>query len=293
MQRWIFTIFLIAVCVLNPDAIRSQLATDEMQVREVFEKFERGINEQNPAVGTELAAKDCPKFIKFYNLTLMVHKRLNKPFAPEVERVQLLKDGRAKAKVILTQVKNLKVFTLKKEDGAWKISGMTDLHIPLYGAPRGSYSEILELDQKERGQQTLEMQIANWARMYHRLKKTSGEQAAQALFLDGEQFAYFMDSWLPFVDGAAQFAMFYAIQHHNLFSSDIKLPIATSAKAEIELKPMPELEIIRLADYEPKFTKAEFISLFAAIMTDRANRCGVKCEIQFESLADCVIKVTQ
>ncbi len=101
-----------------------------------------------------------------------------------------------------------------------------------------------------------------------------------------------MDAWLPFIEGAAQFALFFVILEKNYYGAHYRVVQANADSAEIHCQPLIELEVLQIAHFNPKLSREEFIALFQAIMAQRAEFCGLRANISFAN-QDCVIKLNK
>ncbi len=110
----------------------AQQSPAEKEVRDVLKKFRQGVETGDRALGTTLLSKEL---LSFYNSLAEVYGPAKMVFPFEVGHLKILRDGRAKAEVYLNPAKDLIVFTLTNQDGAWKISHIEGIRFPLYSVP--------------------------------------------------------------------------------------------------------------------------------------------------------------
>jgi hypothetical protein len=105
-----------------------------------------------------------------------------------------------------------------------------------------------------------------------------------------EGFRVAMDAWLPFVEGAAQFALFYGILEENYYGSKCVLASAGLDEAEIRFSPLQELEVMKIAVFWPKMSMDEYQELYQDIMKERARVCGLDLQVSFNG-TNCILKL--
>jgi hypothetical protein len=222
-------------------------------------------------------------FPMFETIVGMLQKEYKgKTFPLQIERTRILSDGRAKVAVLQPENDTRCVFTLLPEQDEWKLSYMEFMMMPLYSIPDTPYQDILRLDDQLRSMISAELEIVQISNMYHVLNARDGKEAAQRFFLDGGGFRVEMDAWLPFIEGAAQFALYTAILETNLRGSTCTLPEASEERATLEMKPMAHLDRLRAAQFANKIPETEYKELCREIMADRARHCSLALEIRFE-----------
>ena len=135
-----------------------------------------------------------------------------------------------------------------------------------------------------------ERDMAFRCRVFDKLKNSIDEKTAQGFFLDGPGYQVAMDAWLPFVEGAAQFALFFTILEKNYYGAKYKIENAFEDEAEIHCKPLIELDVLKRAYFYPKMTIEEYKQFYTSIMKSRAKACGLDIIINFDDI-NCVIKL--
>jgi len=259
-------------------------------VREALTKFKQGIDAGDATIGQQLAAKGYSSFIDLYNLLVNGYRQAGIAFPMEIGHIKILADGRAKAEAYLNPDKNLFVFTLKKEAVDWKICHTEGIRFPIYEIPKLPFDQIYELPAETRSWTLAEIEIAFESRVYFQLKQDHGEEFARNFFLDGPGFRVGMDAWLPFIEGAARFAIYYAILETNHYGSKCTITNASYDEAEIHITPLTKFEVLKRAYFYPKFTIEEYRKLYSLIMENRASASGLKIEIVFDE-TNCNIKL--
>ena len=266
----------------------AQQSPAEKEVRDVLKKFRQGVETGDRALGTTLLSKEL---LSFYNSLAEVYGPAKMVFPFEVGHLKILRDGRAKAEVYLNPAKDLFVFTLTNQDGAWKISHIEGIRFPLYSVPALPYTEVYSLPQEKRSWMMAEEGMAFKSRVYFELKKDRGEESAQKFFLTARVIKVSMDAWLPFIEGAAQFALYFAILETNYHGSPCTVTKASYTEAEIRFTPLTEFEVLKRAFFYPKFSLDEYTKLFTRVMKDRARSCGLMLDITFDG-SNCVLRLT-
>ncbi|MBN1273453.1 MAG: hypothetical protein JXB26_14390 [Candidatus Aminicenantes bacterium] len=264
---------------------------DEDAVRAVFLKFQKGIEQGNVDTGPQLTTKlFSSAFIPFYNRLAEVYSKAKITFPVEINHLKILEDGRVKVETRITYGKNLFVFTLKKEGGVWKFCHFENILFPIYSIPPTPYEDTYEIPHKKRGFMMAELNLARKCYTYETIKKMSNEKKAGDFFLDGPGYKVAMDTWLPFIEGAAQFALFFAIQENNFYGADYIVTKADYDQAEVICRPLIELDVLKRSSHYPKFTNEQYIKLFKAIMDQRAQYCDCEVDIIFDDI-NCTINI--
>ncbi len=115
-----------------------------------------------------------------------------------------------------------------------------------------------------------------WIWVYFYLKDKFGEEQARNSFLDGPGYKVAMDAWLPFIEGAALFALYFVIMESNFYRSQCPVISADYDEAEVECSPFAALEVLKRGHATPKFSFEEYTELFSYIMKNRAEHCGLE-----------------
>ncbi len=292
-SKFFISVFFAVTFQLNLMFIQSILAQTndpESEIHEALTKFKKGIDACDKTVGQQLAAKGYFSFIDLYNLLANAYSQAKIAFPMEIGHIKILVDGRAKAETYLNPDKNLFVFTLKQEEGDWKICHTEGIRFPIYQIPNLPYDQIYQLPAETNSWTIAEIEIAFESRVYYQLKGDHGEEFAQNFFLDGPGFRVGMDAWLPFIEGAAQFAIYYAILETNHYGSKCIITKASFDEAEVQFTPMTKLEVLKRAYFFPKFTFEEYQKLYNLIMGNRASASGLGIEIVYNE-SNCIIKL--
>jgi len=268
-----------------------QTSADEQGVRAALARFKNGVDSGDRTLGPQLATGPyAPQFIQLYNMFVDGYRKYKMPLPLEVGHIKILRDGRAKVETYLNPAKNLFVFTLEKENDLWKFSHQEGILFPIFEFPNPPYNQILELPQARRSFMMAERDFAFRSYVYREVKKDRGEAAARDFFLDGPGFKVAMDAWLPFLEGAGQFAIFLAVLESNYYGSTCVVTKATEEEAEIQFKPLRDLEVLQIAVFDPKLTAEEFRALYTHIMKNRAETCGLEIDISIQG-TDCLMKI--
>jgi hypothetical protein len=119
-----------------------------------------------------------------------------------------------------------------------------------------------------------------------------GPEEARKFFLDAEGFRVAMNAWLPFLEGAAQFALFYGILEENYYGSKYVITRAADDEAEIRFAPLQELEVMKIAVFFPKMSIEEYRDFYRAVMRERARVCGLDLEVSFDG-TNCTLKLSR
>ncbi len=266
-------------------------STEEQGVREALALFKTGIDTGNRSLGSEMASGPFrAQFISFYDQLLGTYARYRAPIPLEVGHVKIRKDGRAKVEAYLNPGRDLVVFTLMRVEGRWKFYHIEGILLPLFDYPDTPFERMPQLPQERRGFMMAEKDLAFRSYVYDEIKKDRGERGAMDFFLDGPGFKTAMDAWLPFLEGAGQFAVFLAILESNYYGSKGVVTRATEDEAEVHFQPLRDLEVLKVAIFAPKFTPAEYESLYRHVMTDRAEACSLAVDVSIRD-TDCILKV--
>ena len=288
--------FVVFVCLLSssfwlfPEIIQSG-SQDEEKVRETLKKFKKGVEQGDFELGRRITtAEFYPFFQKFYESLAKIYSQHKMPFPMEIGHLKILKTGHAKAELYINPAKNLFIFTFKKDKGVWKICHNEGIRFPLYSVPELPYTDIYEIPAEKRMFMTAEMELnfKTWVHFY--LKENLGHDKATQFFLDGPGYRIAMDAWLPFLEGAAQFAFYFAIMESNFYGSKCEVVHADYDEAEVYCSSLAALTVLKRGHAVPKFSYDEYIQLFTAIMKNRAQHCGMDIVMSYEDTA-CRIKI--
>lgn len=77
------------------------------------------------------------------------------------------------------------------------------------------------------------------------MKEHLGQEYADNFFLDGPGYKVAMDAWLPFIEGAAQFAFYFVIIESNFYGSRCEVIQADYDKAEVYCSKLAALEVLK------------------------------------------------
>ncbi len=269
----------------------SHTPADEQAVRAALARFKQGIDSGDKALGPQLTTGPYgPQFVNLYEGLAETYQKYQQPMPMEIGHIKILKDGRAKVETYLNPGRDLIVFTLTRQDGTWKFSHQEGTLFPIFDLPALPYSQILQLPRSKVGFMMAERDLAFKAQVYRMIEKEHGAAAARDFLLDGPGFKVAMDAWLPFLEGAGQFAIFLAVLESNYYGSSCTVTKATEQEAEIQFKPLRDLEAQKIAVFDPKLSPEEFRALTIAIMKDRAGACGLDVDVSIQD-ADCVMRV--
>ena len=179
--------------------------------------------------------------------------------------------------------RNLFIFTLVKEKGRWKVCHLEGILFPLFDVPTLPATSVLELPPDKVKWMMCERDVAFRMGVFDKLKTSVGPQEARGFFVgQAEGYRAAMDAWLPFIEGAAQFALFYGILEENYYGSKYLITRADIDEAEILFSPLQELEVMKIAVFYPKMSMEEYQGFYKDIMTERARVCGLDLEVSFE-----------
>jgi len=275
------SLVVLATSLLGP-GLAALAQTQEDEVRQTIVRFQKGVEAGDKALGPLLASKDfAASFVPFYDSFADLYSRHHMAFPVEIGHVKVLKDGRAKVETLLNPGKNLFVFTLVREEGSWKVAHLEGILFPVFDVPALPASSVLELPLDKVRWMRAEYEMAFNNRVFYRLKEALGEEQARRFFEDGVGFRAAVDAWLPFLEGAAQFAVFYGILEENYYGSKYVITRATDDEAEIRFAPLQMLEVMRIAVFWPKMSLQDFQALYTAIMKSRASACGLEIQVAF------------
>lgn len=264
---------------------------EEEQVLGTLDRFKAGIEQGNLEIGRQITTGDFyPLFKSFYESLANIYSQHKASLPMEIGHLKILKSGPAKVEVYLNPARNLFVFTLKKEDGFWKISHLEGIRFPLYSVPDLPYRSIYEIPGDQRKFMIAETELNFMTRVFFYLKEQIGEECAKNFFLDGPGYKVAMEAWLPFLEGAAQFAFFFVIIESNFFGSLCEVTRADEREAEVRCLKLAALEVLKRGYAVPKFSYEEYTALLRAIIKHRAEHCGLEIEMSFKDTG-CLIKI--
>lgn len=287
------TIFLICCSLVLPSVQTRVKSPEEEQVRETLELFKTGIEQGDIEIGEKITTEEFYPFFKgFYDSLARVYSRYNASFPMKIGHFKILKDGRAKVELYINPARNLFIFTLEKEDRQWKICHNEGIRFPLYSIPDLPYKEIYEIPADKRKFIIAETELNFMTRVYFYLKDHLGPEHADNFFLDGPGYKVAVDAWLPFIEGAAQFAFYFVIIESNFYGSECEVIQADFNQAEVYCSQLAALEVLKRGHAVPKFRYEEYTNLLTIIMEHRAKHCGLDIEMSFED-TKCRIKVTR
>lgn len=264
---------------------------DEAEIRSAFKAFQQGVDSLDKSIPSKIVTENFQAgFASLYNMLTEAYAQAKIPFPMEIGHVKILGDGRAKVETYINPAKNLIVFTLEKKGGAWKLCHSEGILLPIFSVPEMPYKDIYQIPEDNRGWMMAERDMAHRSRVFEKIKSLAGDQAAKDFFLDGPGYRAAMDAWLPFIEGAAQFALFFTIIEKNYYGANYLITIATTDEAEIHCNPLMELNVLQRCSFAPKFTQEQFKELFEYIMKQRAEYCGLKISFTYYDLM-CVIRL--
>jgi hypothetical protein len=269
--------------------LQGQSQSLEDGVRQTIRRFQKGVEAGDKKLGPVLASKDfAASFIPFFNSLADVYSQHHMTFPVEIGHVKVLKDGRAKVETFLNPGKNLFVFTLVREEDDWKVAHLEGILFPVFDIPALPASSVLELPPDKVRWMRAEYEMAFNNRVFYRLKEALGEEQARRFFEDGVGFRAAVDAWLPFLEGAVQFAVFYGILEENYYGSKYIITRAADDEAEIRFAPLQALEVLKIAVFWPKMPLKDFQALYADIMKNRAAACGLNVQVVFNG-SECTL----
>ncbi|UCE42757.1 MAG: hypothetical protein JSV17_07340 [Candidatus Aminicenantes bacterium] len=264
---------------------------EEQMVRETLDRFQEGIEKGDLEVGPQITTEDFYPFFKgFYESLAKVYSQYKILFPMEIGHLKILRSGKAKVELYINPAKNLFIFTLKKENDQWKISHNESIRFPLYSVPELPYKDVYEIPTDKKNFMTAEIELNFMTRVYFTLKEQQGQEKAVHFFLDGPGYKVAMDAWLPFLEGAAQFAYYFVIMESNFYGSECEVIQADYDEAEVFCSQLAALEVLKRGHAVPKFSYAEYTRLLTTIMEHRAKHCGLDLELSFENTS-CRIKI--
>lgn len=297
MPRRVWTAGILVVCTgLAALGLRiaaaGQGTKPEDGVRAAISAFQKGVEAGDKAIGERLAAESPfrSSFLGLYDSSADVYSKHHMAFPVEVGHIKILSDGRAKAETYLNPGRDLFVFTLVKEGGEWKFYHLEGIRFPIYDNPATPAGSLLTLPPDKVKWMICEAETALSNRTYFRLKELGGEKIARDFFLGGEGFRVAMDAWLPFLEGAAQFAVFYGILEENYYGSKYTITQATIDEAEIRFAPLQELEVMKIAYFTPKMSMEEYERFYGDILRSQAAACGLTVDVTFDGTS-CTLKL--
>ncbi len=268
-----------------------QVSADEQDIRSVLAKLKKGIDTGDRKLGSQLAAGPYKfQFEALYDGLVETYQKYKEPMPLEVGHIKVLKDGRAKVETYLNPGRDLIVFTLAKDGTEWKFSHQEGTLFPIFDFPELPYKQILQLPRQKVGFMIAERDLAFKSIVYRQIEKEHGAAAARDFFLDGPGFKAAVDAWLPFLEGAGQFAIFLAVLESNYYGSSCVVTRATEQEAEVQFRPLRDLEALKIAVFSPKLSAEEYRSLYTRIMKDRAGACGLSIDISFQDTG-CVLRI--
>ncbi len=270
-----------------------QATKPEDAIRATILEFQKGVEAGDKAVGRALAAKGPFQagFLALYDSLADVYSRNRMAFPVEIGHVKILEDGRAKVETYINPNRDLFVFTLVREDGRWKFGHLEGIRFPVYKAPPLPASSVYEIPPERVKWMMCERDVAFDNELWTFLKSSLGEETARSFFVKRALgFKAALDAWLPFIEGAAQFAVFYGIIEENYYGSKYVLTRASVDEAEIRFSPLQSLEVMKIAYFTPKMTLDEYQTLYRDIMKERGRVCGLDLEVAFAG-TDCTLKL--
>ena len=286
-------IFLVCCPLVFPNFQTQMKLPEEEQVRKTLERFKKGIEQGDIEIGEKITTEEFYPFFKgFYDSLAKIYSQYNASFPMEIGHLKILNDGRAKVELYINPARNLFIFTLKKEGRQWKICHNEGIRFPLYSIPDLPYKEIYEIPVDKRKFMIAETELNFMTRVYFYLKKRLGQEHADNFFLDGPGYKVAMDAWLPFIEGAAQFAFYFVIIESNFYGSKCEVIQSDFDKAEVYCPQLAALEVLKRGHAVPKFRYEEYTNLLRTIMEHRAKHCGLDIEMSFEDTT-CRIKITR
>lgn len=284
-----FCLSVLVTMLVLPAVGRCQSPEDE--VRQVLTAFQKAVESGDKALAKELATSDfLPYFEPFHNSLADLYGKAKMPFPMTVGHVKILGDGRAKAEAYINPAKNLFVFTMRKEAGQWRFCHFEGIRFPLYEVPAAPASSVYSIPPDRVKWMMAEKDTAFRNLVFFTLRDALGEQRATQFLAGSQGFRVAMDAWLPFIEGPAQFALFYGILEENYYGSKYLLTAASEDEAEIWFTPLQELEVMKIAVFSPKLTTEEYQKLYTAIMRDRARACGLELEAKFSGTS-CTLRI--
>lgn len=286
----VFLFFLSSSVSLSPVNSQTDLQEEQM-VRETLKRFKEGIEEGNLSAVSQITTEDFYPFFKgFYESLAKVYSQYKATFPMELGHLKILKNGLAKVELYINPAKNLFIFTLKKDAGVWKISHNESIRFPLYSISELPYKDVYEIAADKRKFMTAEIELNFKTWVFFYLKEQQGQEKAAHFFLDGPGYKVAMDAWLPFLEGAAQFAYYFVIMESNFYGSKCELIQASYDEAEVFCSSLASLEVLKRGHAVPKFSYEEYTQLLTRIMEHRAQYCNLGIELSFADTS-CRIKI--
>ena len=276
----------------QPARAAQQNQSPEDEVRDTIRSFQKGVEAGDKTLGRELAVEDFAGFfVPFYEMLADAYSGAGAAFPVEIGHIKVLGDGRAKVETYLNPGRNLFIFTLIKDKGRWKICHLEGILFPVFDVPALPASSVLELPPDKVKWMMCERDVAFRMGVFDKLKTSLGPQAARGFFVgQAEGWREAMDAWLPFIEGASQFALFYGILEENYYGSKYIITRADEDEAEIRFSPLQELEVMKIAVFYPKMSMEEYREFYKDILTERARVCGLDLEVSFEG-TNCTLRL--
>ena len=264
---------------------------EEQKVRETLTRFKDGIERRDLAVGALITTEEFyPLFKGFYESLANVYSSYKAAFPMEIAHLKILHSGLAKVEVYINPAKNLFIFTLTKVGDVWKISHNESIRFPLYSIPGLPYKDVYEIPAEKRKFMNAEIELNFKTWVYFYLKEQQDKKKTVDFFLDGPGYKVAMNAWLPFLEGAAQFAFYFVIMESNFYGSKCEVIRASYDEAEVFCSSLAALEVLKRGHAVPKFSYEEYTQLLTIIMDHRAQHCGLDIEMRFEDTT-CRIKI--
>jgi hypothetical protein len=293
-RRTLFGVILLGLClglVRGPAAGRAPSPEDE--VRAVFKRFQSGVEAGDKTLGPKLAAQGPFRagFLQLYDSLAEVYSKNRLAFPVEIGHLKILENGQAKVETYINPGRNIFVFTLVKEGGEWRFFHMEGILFPVFDVPALPASSVYTVPPDRVKWMMCERDVAAENQLYDDLKSSLGQDKARACLTGGGAgFKAAMEAWLPFLEGAAQFALFTGILEENYYGSKYTLTRATNDEAEIRFAPLQRLEVMKIADFWPKLSGPDYEALYRDQTAERARVCGLEIEMTFAG-TDCALAI--
>jgi hypothetical protein len=268
------------------------------EIKKILNEFKCGIEYGDDTIGGKLIARNAGPLsealsVMFPQLCQMLQTQYKGRELPmEIERIKILRNGKAKAATQITEEKSTLVFTLIQEEGEWRISHFEGILFPLFDPPNTPYHDVLKLEDKIRSSISAENELAFLSKVFKEREKQTGKEYAQQIFLDGAGYRIAMDSWLPFFEGPEQYIIYTAIMETNLRGSNCTVTEINEEQATLVMEPLAHLEVIQRAALNPKLSYNEYTDLYTVITQDRAKHCNLNISIDFNG-NNCTITAKQ
>ncbi len=276
-----------------PVPAAGQALSPEDEVRAVIKRFQQGVEAGDKALGPKLAAQGPFRagFLQLYDSLADVYSRNKLAFPVEVGHLKILRNGQAKVETYLNPGRNRFIFTLIREAGEWRFSHMEGILFPVFEMPAVPASSVYTIPPDEVKWSMCERDVAADNQLYDYLKLALGPDKARAYLIGGGAgFKAAMEAWLPFLEGAAQFAVFYGILEQNYYGSKYVLTRASLDEAELRFSPLQRLEVMKIANFWPKLSGPDYEALYRERMMEWARACGLELEASFSG-TDCTLKI--